>query len=264
MVVLLVVALATGTFAWYQNQPNVTANNANIGAVLSDSASIEIGWGANPTYGSSTTFGSTTLRPAIPVTLPTLGATGAGAISFEEAIISIGAGGPYVSSVGTNNLAWTQQNESAEPLLKLHNVDPTTTVYVFPTVTIVDPNEGEDDLSPLVRVALFLETAESAGTYKFMGVWGANSIYAFDISVDDTPAEIAAAANEILAYDDATTPMSKFSSTTESTQYVTVIGDATHLVKVWAWLEGTELDVTNMTYTAAQFNVNFRATQTAP
>jgi len=258
MVVLLVVALATGTFAWYASQQSVNATGATLGAVISEDAAIELGW-EDTNYSSLLQFGSADLRPMIPVSVPEGGTEAATFLLFNEAVLATGPDGLYVASVDDTSEPWTQRGTVTEPVqddLYVRNMDQATTVYIFPTVSFVDSNGEDPDLLGLLRVAVFFETA-TEGTFKFMGVWGTNNMYAYDITVDDTPAEIAHADNLI-------SPPTKIAPASESTQYVSLAGGEKQKIVIQAWLEGTTLDTTTMNYADSVFNLKVRATQTNP
>lgn len=70
MVVLLIVALSTATFAWFSANNTVTATQTTMTAATSTSASIEIGWDTG-NMGSSISFDPVNMmQPAIPEEKP--------------------------------------------------------------------------------------------------------------------------------------------------------------------------------------------------
>ncbi|NLP33443.1 MAG: hypothetical protein GX353_09890, partial [Oligella ureolytica] len=72
MVVLLIVALSTATFAWFSANNTVIATQTTMTAATSTDANITIGWTTNPSQmGSSISFDSASaLHPTIPKLKP--------------------------------------------------------------------------------------------------------------------------------------------------------------------------------------------------
>lgn len=72
MVVLLIVALSTATFAWFSANNTVIATQTTMTAATSTDANITIGWEPNPSgMGSSISFDSASaLHPTIPMLKP--------------------------------------------------------------------------------------------------------------------------------------------------------------------------------------------------
>jgi hypothetical protein len=72
MVVLLVVALSTATFAWFSANNTVTAQQATMTAATSSAANIQISWD-NETWGSTISFeNDTDLQPSVPKMRPVI------------------------------------------------------------------------------------------------------------------------------------------------------------------------------------------------
>jgi len=277
MVVLLVVALATGTFAWYTANNIVDTNEASIGAAQSDIAAIGLAWGEN-LPASSISFGGTgaelaypDLRPMIPKSMPAVGATVALASlpAFNEAILAIDDAptpAAYVSST-PGATPWTQIDPTyTEDTLNIINLDTANSAYVQVKVTFV-PNASTEPVNPdfsnLLRVAVFAETAYQSGSYTFLGVWASTTVYACDLStltaVDpDTrvrPSQINVVGNALTG---------TFASGATSTSYFDLTNSESVTLKVYAWLEGTALTTSNMGYEDALFNINFTASQSQP
>lgn len=258
MVVLLVVALATGTFAWYTAQNTVNATGASVGAVQSNSAAIGLGWSNATATSSSIALGEGDVRPMIPTAAP---ATGDNAIDFEEALLSTdGLGNPYVNSVqaGTpwTQVGWDGSANTTDTTLYIGNLDATTPVTVQVTVDIAAHVE-DTDLNHLLRVAIFY-AGTTPSLYTYVGTWGTGTAYADDLTdalaadPDELrPSEIAVVGNQFTLIGDGTA----------SAVTIPLDGDQTRQLYLYAWLEGTDLNTSNMTLAASTFSINFTATQ---
>jgi len=260
MVVLLVVALATGTFAWYTAQNQVNATGASVGAVQSNSAAIGLGWTNASATASTIELGTGTVRPMIPEAVLATGTTGP---TFEEALLSTdGEGNPYVNSTqsGTpwTQVEWDGSANTTNTDLYIGNLDTTNAVAVTVTVDIAEYVEGTN-LNNLLRVAIYYAAA-NPNEYTYVGTWGAGNCYALDISTTVagltspdvlTPAELI----------DAAAPVTLIADNIASGVTIPLIGDAVRQIYIYAWLEGTSLNTTNMVFSAAAFNVNFNASQ---
>lgn len=260
MVVLLVVALATGTFAWYTAQNTVNATAASVGAVQSNSAAIGLGWSNATATASTIALGMGTVRPMIPTAAP---ATGDAAPTFAEALLSTdGLGNPYVNSVqgGTpwTQVGWNGTANTSDTTLYIGNIDQTNEVAVTVTVDIA-AHVADTDLNDLLRVAIYY-AGTTPSAYTYVGTWGAGTAYEEDLAtvfaalVDPdvlTPAEIAVVGNQFTLISDATA----------SGVTIPLTGGQSRQLYIYAWLEGTSLDTTNMTLANAVFTVNFTAAQ---
>lgn len=72
MVVLLVVALSTATFAWFSANDTVTATQTTMTAATSTDANIQISWAQASGYGQTISFKTASnLQPSMPKMLPT-------------------------------------------------------------------------------------------------------------------------------------------------------------------------------------------------
>lgn len=259
MVVLLVVALATGTFAWYTAQNTVNATGASVGAVQSNSAAIGLGWTNASATASTIELGTGTVRPMIPEAVLATGTTGP---TFEEALLSTdGEGNPYVNSTqsGTpwTQVEWDGSANTTNTDLYIGNLDTTNAVAV--TVTVDIAQSEANNLNNLLRVAIYYAAA-SPNEYTYVGTWGAGNCYALDISTTVagltapdvlTPAELISGASTVTLIAD----------NTPSAVTIPLSGDAVRQIYIYAWLEGTSLNTTNMVFSAAAFNVNFNASQ---
>jgi len=258
MVVLLVVALATGTFAWYTAQNTVNATGASVGAVQSNSAAIGLGWSNSTATSSSIALGGGDVRPMIPTAAP---ATGDNVIDFEEALLSTdGLGNDYVKSVQDGD-SWTQVGwdgsaNTTDTTLYIGNLDATTPVTVQVTVNIAAHVEGAD-LNHLLRVAIFY-AGTTPSLYTYVGTWGTGLAYADDLTAalaDDLdelrPSEITVEGNKFTL----------IGSGSSSGVTIPLDGGQKRQLFLFAWLEGTDLNTTNMTLAASTFSINFTANQ---
>lgn len=259
MVVLLVVALATGTFAWYTAQNTVNATGASVGAVQSNSAAIGLGWANDSATASTILLGTGTVRPMIPEAVLATGTTGP---TFEEALLSTdGEGNPYVNSTQTGTpwtqVEWDGSANTTNTDLYIGNLDMTKAVAVTVKVDIAD--QGETNLNNLLRVAIYYAAA-NPNEYTYVGTWGAGNCYALDISTTVagltppdvlTPAELTNAASTVTLIAD----------NVASGVTIPLSGGGVCQIYIYAWLEGTSLNTTNMVFSAAAFNVNFNASQ---
>jgi predicted ribosomally synthesized peptide with SipW-like signal peptide len=254
MIVVLVVALSVGTFAWYTSQETVSANDSSIGAALSTSTAIGIDW-ENSAAKSSVTLGSDVydpaslsggLRPMIPITAPANGAFP----EFNEAILKLD-GSEY--KVASKQVAspWTQKSNDTTPktTLFVRNLDTVKGVNVYPIVDIGATGEG--NLNALLRVAIWVEDADL--TYKYMGTWGSGNAYAADVAtyVDQLETAITTAepTNEFLLTADGVRATSQVTFQLSANQ--------PKQVYIYAWLEGTALTTAKSDLTAANFDVTF-------
>jgi len=259
MVVLLVVALATGTFAWYTAQNQVNATGASVGAVQSNSAAIGLGWANDSAKASTIELGTGTVRPMIPKAVLATGTTGP---TFQEALLSTdGEGNPYVNSTQSGDpwtqVEWDGSANTGRTDLYISNLDTSRPVAVTVKVDIAE--SAANNLNNLLRVAIYY-AAENPNEYTYVGTWGTGNCYALDISTTVagltspdvlTPAELI----------DAAAPVTLIADNIASGVTIPLIGDAVRQIYIYAWLEGTSLDTTNMVFSAAAFNVNFNATQ---
>jgi len=275
MVVLLVVALATGTFAWYSAQSQVTATNAKITTAEVTNASINLTWNAaaDPAAGdlTSTTFGAKQIGPMIPTSLLAdyvTGGTPSGTPPvFTTATIENISGTNYFTDNGTPVNAWEETDVTlALNSLYIMNLNPSSEVYVRPSVTFSDPTAyAGDPAKPvnnfdLLRVAIYSQEL-GTNSYQYMGTWG--------------PSTLGNAAPNPVFYGTisdgaATTSIStSYSPTASGAQDGEfVIGPYEKVqIYIYAWLEGTKLDndrsMLSLEGSEVVFGVVFDATTTS-
>lgn len=104
MVVVLVVAISTSTFAWYTASNTGSATSAALKSAESSAANIAVGWNRDAT-GSSIAFSSTvqSLFPMCPKEVPTAGAS---SIVFNSANIDLEGN----FNTPSDKTAWTINN----------------------------------------------------------------------------------------------------------------------------------------------------------
>jgi len=269
MVVMLIVALSVGTFAWYTAQNQVTATGAQVAAVQTDASAIGIGWSTAATA-STIELADGSVRPMIPTTKPA-DITADNALAFNEALLKTNAQGTeYIDNVSQGSNPWREkgvdeegQPDPAKTSLYVNNLDPLTTVYVTPSVAIDNLETTSPHLNPLIRVAMFTKEEDGPNTvYTYLGTWGSGDAYACDIAdvigggenslEGSDPSTIKVADNKITdgwhaSGDDGVT--------------FELTGGGSAQVVIYAWLEGTLLTMENMEDAAADFTVTFTASQ---
>lgn len=258
MVVMLIVALSVGTFAWYASQANVDATGATVGAIQTDASAIGIGFTNLTATASSVELGSTNIRPMIPTTKPDTVTVDGAPLVFNEALLSTDENGDEIIADIQTRSPWTQKGVSAGTELWIGNLDTQKTVYVTPTVTI--PNLAlANDLSPLLRISIF---TKSGNTYTHLGTWGDGNAYACDMStagVGGTTLE--GSSPDVIETEDNKITLK---ASTDPGTHFSIAGNGKQQIMVYAWLEGTLLTTVNMTDTAAVFDIEFASSLTNP
>jgi len=246
MVVMLIVALSVGTFAWYTAQDSVNATDATVRAKASTDTALGIGWSVDAGAESVSLSSQTKeVRPMIPKAAPTDAEP-----EFNEALLR--DGGTVISTIDDTVTPWTTYNDGINDKLYVNNLDTGVEVTVTPTVTIVPPADPEaPNLNDLLRVALYVVDGSS---YTYLGTWGSGDAYACDIETEgyESPAQIIDIENnhkfDLIA--------SGYSGETFDLKGKGTDGFSAQIA-IYAWLEGTKLTSENMGYTAAAFAVNF-------
>ena len=271
MVVMLIVALSVGTFAWYTARETVYANDAVVGTATSKESAIAIGWTAGASS-SSVSFGAKDdLRPMIPTSAP---ASGASLPSFQEAQLELQGTDRIIKNV-VSATPWEQVAASGDPAsttLFVGNLSETQDVNVYPIVTIdphQDPGDNPDteevetdwvgDLNHLLRVAIWVSGGES--TYTHLGTWGdgtVSSAYAVDMDNDNYLNKnenlVTVNANKI-------TLTSSGSRVADTTFQLTATQEKQ--IYIFAWIEGTAL-TSGLSGLSAGFDVEFKVDNAQP
>ena len=272
MVVMLIVALSVGTFAWYTAQDTVTADNAVVGTATSTESAIAIGWTAGASS-SSVSFGAKDdLRPMIPTSAP---ASGASLPSFQEAQLELQGTDRIIKNV-VSATPWEQVAASGDPAasttLFVKNLSETQDVNVYPVVTIPEHQEGDNpetpeitetdwvgDLNHLLRVAIWVSGGES--TYTHLGTWGSetdSSAYAVDMNNDTY---LGKNENLVKVNDNKITLTSSGSRVVDTT--FQLIPNQEKQIYIRAWIEGTAL-TSGLSGLSAGFDVEFKVDNAQP
>lgn len=261
MVVMLIVALSVGTFAWYTAQNVVEAQNASVGAVETSSAAIGLGWAQETAILPTITLGAGNVRPMIPKTMP----ANNNIPVFNEALLETDTNGNYIvkSQQGAN--PWQEHGlAEGQNAIWIGNLDATLGARITTKVTLNDADVT--NLNELLRVSVFVKESQDLTTY--IGTWiGGGTAYYADLSatsgdpaepvyVGKTPALINVEEN---AFDDSIASGENSATTFDLANSANSTNPAQKQIYIRAWLEGTELDNTNMSLTDAGFTVTFTA-----
>ena len=168
MVVLMVVALSTATFAWYTSTGTGSASQANLVAAESNAANVAVGWDANATT-TSITFAADAaeVAPMAPKATPTADMLYA-ALELETATLD--ALGQFNNN-GQTATPWTvSDGESATSFYVInHNMNAGVTVNM--TINYLGEKENNDKLV----VAVFVE-GKLAGIFTQLSEYKAGAI----------------------------------------------------------------------------------------
>lgn len=236
MVVMLVVALSTATYAWFTAQNTVQATPVTISSASSTSANIAIGWAANATT-TQVSFANATLNPMVPTTDPST--TTSEALDFNKGQLSISpAGVPYFNGVSSET-PWTpSEYEGDGSTLYVKNNNPNAAVSVqLSSLTVAGTNF--DTIGGLLRVAFYTAGA-SAGTYVYLGTYGSGNAYygqphAYDAEEEDAYT-LAAEAAFMTAGN-----LITLKNTAAGIAPFTLAANGSVQLFIYAWLEGTGL-----------------------
>jgi len=281
MVVMLIVALSVGTFAWYTAQETVTADNAVVGTATSTEAAIAIGWTAGGTRSSSVSFGAQdALRPMIPTSEPASGASSPYSFQFQEAQLELQGTDRIITDV-VPRTPWSQvaSGDSTKKDLFVRNLSGTQDVNVYPVVTIPEHEKGDNpatediveddwdlDLNHLLRVAIWVlegeegEEGEINYTYTHLGTWaeGTVSAYAVDMNNDTYLGE-----NEnLVTVNDNKITLTPSGSRVADTTFQ-LIPNQEKQIYIFAWIEGTAL-TSGLSGLSAGFDVEFKVDNAQP
>jgi len=264
MVVMLIVALSVGTFAWYTAQNVVEAKNASVGALETDSSAIGLGWAQETAIAPNITLGAGEVRPMIPKTMP----ADNNIPVFNEALLGTDTNNVYIVKSQTNADPWIEQGQEPESqnAVWIGNLDATLGARITTKVTVNPVNDT--NLNELLRVSVFVK--ESEELTKYIGTWiGGGTAYYADLSatsgdpaepvyVGKNPELIKAEENEFTA---SITSGIESEITFDLANSASEDQPAQKQIYIRAWLEGTELDNTNMDLADAGFTVTFTATK---
>lgn len=261
MVVMLIVALSVGTFAWYTAQNVVTAENAWVGAVETDDSAIGLGWAQGTAKAPTITLGAGDVRPMIPKTMP----ADNNIPDFNEALLETDTNNNIIVKSQQGATPWHQKGlAEGQNAIWIGNLDATLGARITTKVTVNDV--ADTNLNGLLRVSVFVKESDELTTY--IGTWiGGGTAYYADLSatsgepaepvyVGKTPDLINVTENaftaSIASGDDSDITFDLANSANET-------NPAQKQIYIRAWLEGTELDNTNMDLDEAGFTVTFTA-----
>lgn len=258
MVVMLIVALSVGTFAWYTAQNVVEAQNASVGAVETSSAAIGLGWAQDTAKAPTITLGAGNVRPMIPKTMP----ADNNIPDFNEALLETDTNNQYIVKSQQGATPWQQQglDPESQKAVWIGNLDATLGARITTKVTV---NAVDDtNLNGLLRVSVFVEESEELTTY--IGTWiGGGTAYYADLSA--TSGDPAEPVYEGKSPDLINVAENAFTASIASGNNSGITFDLAKSTQkqiyILAWLEGTELDNTNMSLADAGFTVTFTATK---
>lgn len=267
MVVLLVVALATGTFAWYVAQNEVNANSATVSAASTSDASLAIGWNSSATT-SLVTFGTAGgIRPMIPVVVPsTLDGTTT-LLTFNEGKLLINAADQqYIDPASIQPATpWTQIDATLPtPISTLYVINKDTNNDAVVTVKVnIEEHVNGADLNDLLRVAIFYKDGSN---YEYIGVWGGGTAIAGNISTLQTedaggvsPDSDFYFPSELQNEGTAITLLASGANGTNTMPISTI--QANRQIFIYAWFEGNLLTIDNNDIGTGTFSIVFTGAQ---
>ena len=164
MVVVLVVALSTATFAWYTASNTGSASTGNLVAANSSAANIAVGWTESDVT-TAITFANAknkegqdtpvTVDPMVPIAAPSVTAeseTAYGDLTFQTAPMdSTGKFGPFASATPWTVSNGAETNAKTSFYVINHNVNAPATVKMSCNI----PTEGNGNANNLL-VAVFV------------------------------------------------------------------------------------------------------------
>jgi len=268
MVVLLVVALATGTFAWYTSQSTAKGESAALSTAASTSATIALSWSSSG-QGSEVTFGVSNVDPMIPTTELATYDTSNGGVEpvFESGLLGVTGGGQEYFRNVSPATPWKQKDSTlAFHTLYLRNLNPNAGAKITTTVTLPGTsNEGETivDNNDILRVAIYARVLDSPDVHNFIGVWGVGSAYYGDLTAYPGTGDYA---NYLVGtFMSTTAEQLTLTGTGASLVTFDVPASTNAEIEIYAWLEGTVLDndrsALSTTGDEVTFNVGFSAAE---
>lgn len=265
MVVLLIVAISTATFAWYSSQNQAKAENAKLSTASTTDANIGIYFGDDQPA-SSVEFGAMGgLHPMVPTTDPA--EADYDALTFNEGVVSLNEHGQKVFKQVNLVTPWKQMStgESPSSLLKIENLDPDASRKVKITTTITPgsvtatfedgaPSAGDNNIleeaADALRVAIYvvLPGAGGVGDPQYLGTYGKG------VAKYGTPvaAELAADFGTVFTTNDGT-----FAT------FDAVGGGSPVVLHIYAWLEGPIIEA-NHSLVSVTFSLTFAAGNPVP
>lgn len=275
MVVLLVVAISTATFAWYSAQSTATAQNAKLTTAATTDANIALSTVDGTWSNVVQLTAATDIHPMVPISLPTKNSVAETTdVSFNEGVLELSNGAPVFKTQVNSVSPWKPT------YFKVKNQDASTARYVPITITVTDINvydpaapttpltDGESetfvaDFKKMLRIAIFATNTMNLGTAnplaepttdtKFLGLYVNNGTAYYGTPVGGkSPTDYGAGPdhNGLQAFGaDTTTADWKFNLRGGGTESDIV---------AYAWFEGELLTTTHQN-TMIGFNLYFSA-----
>lgn len=275
MVVLLVVAISTATFAWYSAQSTATAQNAKLTTAATTDANIALSTVEGTWSNVVQLTAATDIHPMVPISLPEKNSVVLNTdVSFNEGVLELNNGTPVFKSTVNSVTPWKPT------YFKVKNQDASTARYVPITITVTDINvydpaapttplvdqSGETfvaDFKKMLRIAIFATNTMNLGTAnplaepttdtKFLGLYVNNGTAYYGTPVGGkSPTDYGAGPdhNGLQAFGaDTTTADWKFNLRGGGTESDIV---------AYAWFEGELLTTTHQN-TMIGFNLYFSA-----
>lgn len=256
MVILLVVALSTATYAWYASQNVATGTGAKLVTAQTTDANIGLSVDATPSYKTQVELAdSTGIRPMVPTTIESRGTVTNATLTFKEAVL--GDNGSVFKEVKSAS-PWTQSN------FKIKNLDPDVNRHTEITITVDDiaaekadgtalDTTVADNLKGMLRVAIFVKEpyTVTAGSFKFLGVYGTGTAYYGDPVQGKAPTAYGPTGDNGLEQ----MPGGVLAANLDPFK---IVGNAELDITAYAWLEGTTFDA-NYQDMSVTFNLTFTA-----
>lgn len=182
IVVLLIAAVSTATWAWFTAQTTATAVGSQITAATADASNLGIGWdvteaqsGTNSEIEFAPNAGA--LKPMAPVSSPTVASTNLSVFAFNEAYVD--TSGVFTSAGRTVSPATLGALSPATGSV-IHLANNAATggtpiagiTMTMPALTVVDAGPGTAIPTNAVRVAVFVSTTGAAGDFLYRGTLG--------------------------------------------------------------------------------------------
>lgn len=256
MVVLLVVALSTATFAWYTSTNNASSTETKLSSATSSDANIALGWDANATTTTVSFADSGKLEPMVPIwstadgeVAATVGGEG-NTLSFIGASQQRDNNGLTFKEAAGAKTPWTQKEKvetgEAKTTLYCVNYNTAKAANVKITANITAVTAGAP--TKMVRIAVFAGGTGNEGA-NFLGVLGSENYTKAKLKGADWVGKTSAEATDTI------TTATELSFTIDKADDAT--GKAVQLF-LYAWLDGATL-VDSLAGSEFTFTLSFTA-----
>ncbi len=264
MVVLLIVAISTATFAWYSSQNQAKAENAKLTTASTTAANIGIyfegGGGGAGSAVSKVIFGAvTSLKPLVPTTDPET--TDPADLKFNEGIVTMNLNNQRVfKQVNHPETPWKQiEAETENTELYIENLDPDASRKVAietkinvgeanfevgaPGLNAVEATQTtiKNEAKDALRVAIYVK--EGSADAQYLGTYGKGAAK-YGIPEEGEPA---ATFGTVFSTNDGT-----------FTKFDAVGGGSPVALHIYAWLEGPDIEASH-SLVSVTFSLTFTA-----